>query len=159
MKSLIFWSSGLCWSFLPSLTFSAFGGLGWVFLSKDQSLMIEIMENWVVSNNQMSKLISESKSPVYSTVINHQFDFADNVFGCNKFVNNVFNTGKVRNSLTLRTLPSLRRTRLSFHYLGGTREVDAIPTSMKVMIKTFLENWDSKAPSVGTLLAYLETTA
>ena len=26
-------------------------------------------------------------------------------------------------------------------------------------IKTFPENWDSKAPSVGTLLAYLETTA
>ena len=26
-------------------------------------------------------------------------------------------------------------------------------------IKTFTENWDSKAPSVGTLLAYLETTA
>ena len=26
-------------------------------------------------------------------------------------------------------------------------------------IKTFQENWDSKAPSVGTLLAYLETTA
>ena len=25
--------------------------------------------------------------------------------------------------------------------------------------KTFTENWDSKAPSVGTLLAYLETTA
>ena len=25
--------------------------------------------------------------------------------------------------------------------------------------KTFPENWDSKAPSVGTLLAYLETTA
>ena len=26
-------------------------------------------------------------------------------------------------------------------------------------IKTITENWDSKAPSVGTLLAYLETTA
>ena len=26
-------------------------------------------------------------------------------------------------------------------------------------IKTFTENWDSKAPSVGTLLVYLETTA
>ena len=25
--------------------------------------------------------------------------------------------------------------------------------------KTFTENWDSKAPSVGTILAYLETTA
>ena len=25
--------------------------------------------------------------------------------------------------------------------------------------KTFTENWDSKAPSVGTLLAYFETTA
>ena len=25
--------------------------------------------------------------------------------------------------------------------------------------KTFPENWDSKAPSVGTLLVYLETTA
>ena len=86
---------------------------------------------------------------IYSTVINYQFDFTDNVFGCNKFVNNVFNTGKVKNSLTLRTLPSLRRTRLSFHYLGGTREVDAIPTSMKVMIKSFPENWDSKVPSRG----------
>ena len=28
-----------------------------------------------------------------------------------------------------------------------------------VETKTFTENWDSKAPSVGTLLAYLETTA
>ena len=28
-----------------------------------------------------------------------------------------------------------------------------------VISKTFTENWDSKAPSVGTLLAYLETTA
>ena len=28
-----------------------------------------------------------------------------------------------------------------------------------VATKTFPENWDSKAPSVGTLLAYLETTA
>ena len=44
----------------------------------------------------------------------------------------MFNSGKMKNSLTLRTLPSLRRTRLSFHYLGGTRKVDAIPTSMKV---------------------------
>ena len=26
-------------------------------------------------------------------------------------------------------------------------------------LKTFTENWDSKAPSVGTFLAYLETTA
>ena len=26
-------------------------------------------------------------------------------------------------------------------------------------VKTFTENWNSKAPSVGTLLAYLETTA
>ena len=26
-------------------------------------------------------------------------------------------------------------------------------------VKTFPENWDSKAPSIGTLLAYLETTA
>ena len=104
----------------------------------------------------MSKLISESKSPIYSTVINYQFDFTDNVFGCNKFVNNVFNTGKVKNSLTLRTLPSLRRTRLSFHYLGGTREVDAIPTSMKVMIITCPENWDRKAPSIGNLLAYVD---
>ena len=25
-------------------------------------------------------------------------------------------------------------------------------------VKTFTENWDSKAPSVGTLLAYLQTT-
>ena len=87
-----------------------------------------------------------------------QFDFTDNVFGCNKFINNVFNTGKIKNSLTLRTLPSLRRTRLSFHYLGGTSEVDAIPTAMKVMIKTFPENWDSKEPPIGTLLAYVETT-
>ena len=32
---------------------------------------------------------------------------------------------------------------------------------MKVSVtgKTFPENWDSNAPSVGTLLAYLETTA
>ena len=29
----------------------------------------------------------------------------------------------------------------------------------KVQAKTVAENWDSKAPSVGTLLAYLETTA
>ena len=28
-----------------------------------------------------------------------------------------------------------------------------------IQFKTFAENWDSKAPSVGTLLAYLETTA
>ena len=28
-----------------------------------------------------------------------------------------------------------------------------------ILTKTFPENWDSKAPSVGTLLAYLETTA
>ena len=28
-----------------------------------------------------------------------------------------------------------------------------------LFFKTFPENWDSKAPSVGTLLAYLETTA
>ena len=28
-----------------------------------------------------------------------------------------------------------------------------------LVIKTFTENWDSKAPSVGTLLVYLETTA
>jgi hypothetical protein len=28
-----------------------------------------------------------------------------------------------------------------------------------VLGKTFPENWDSKAPSVGTLLAYLETKA
>ena len=27
------------------------------------------------------------------------------------------------------------------------------------VIKTFPENWDSKAPSVGTLLAYLKTTS
>ena len=60
------------------------------------------------------------------------FDITDNVFGCNKFVNDVFNSGKMKNSLTLRTLPSLKRTRLSFHYLGGTSKVDAIPTSMKV---------------------------
>ena len=60
------------------------------------------------------------------------FNITDNVFGCNKFVNDVFNSGKMRNSLTLRTLPSLRRTRLSFHYLGGTSKIDAIPTSMKV---------------------------
>ena len=26
-------------------------------------------------------------------------------------------------------------------------------------IKTFPENWDSKAPSIGTLLVYVETTA
>jgi hypothetical protein len=26
-----------------------------------------------------------------------------------------------------------------------------------IWLKTFPENWDSKAPSVGTLLAYLET--
>ena len=29
----------------------------------------------------------------------------------------------------------------------------------KILSKTFPENWDSKAPSVGTLLAYLETMA
>ena len=29
----------------------------------------------------------------------------------------------------------------------------------EVMIKTFLENWDSKASSIGTLFAYVETTA
>ena len=28
-----------------------------------------------------------------------------------------------------------------------------------VEIKTVAENWDSKTPSVGTILAYLETTA
>ena len=31
--------------------------------------------------------------------------------------------------------------------------------NIKPAPKTFTENWDSKAPSVGTLLAYLETTA
>jgi hypothetical protein len=30
---------------------------------------------------------------------------------------------------------------------------------MITLIKTFPENWDSKAPSVGTLLAYLGTMA
>jgi hypothetical protein len=30
---------------------------------------------------------------------------------------------------------------------------------VEIVIKSFTENWDSKAPSVGTLLAYLETTA
>ena len=29
----------------------------------------------------------------------------------------------------------------------------------RVVIKTFPENWDSKAPFVGTLLAHFETTA
>ena len=28
-----------------------------------------------------------------------------------------------------------------------------------IKCKTFPENWDSKAPSIGTLLAYVETTA
>ena len=30
---------------------------------------------------------------------------------------------------------------------------------VELVVKTFLENWDSKAPSVGTLLVYLEITA
>ena len=29
----------------------------------------------------------------------------------------------------------------------------------KMETKTVAENWDSKAPSIGTILAYLETTA
>ena len=55
-----FWSSGLWW---PSL---AFGGLGWIFLKQRPAFGDEI--NWAFSNNQISKPISKSKSPIYSTV-------------------------------------------------------------------------------------------
>ena len=54
-----FWSFGLHWPFLA---------LDEV-LSKDQPLMLNIKQNWAVSNNQMSKPISESESPTYSTVL------------------------------------------------------------------------------------------
>ena len=46
------------WSFWPWMN----------FLSKDQSLVIKIKQNWAVSNNQMSKPNFESKLPIYSTV-------------------------------------------------------------------------------------------
>ena len=65
---MISWSSGLWWPLM------AFDGLHWPFwpwmnfLSKDQPLVIKSKQNWAVSNNQMSKPNSESKSPIYSTV-------------------------------------------------------------------------------------------
>ena len=63
-----FWIFGLWWPFWPSLAF-----FPWMkFLSKDQSLMINIKQNWAVSNNQMSKPISESKLPIYSTVCTYK---------------------------------------------------------------------------------------
>ena len=40
-----------------------------IFLSKGQSLMINIKQNWEVSNNQMSKRIYESKSLIYGIVM------------------------------------------------------------------------------------------
>ena len=39
------------------------------------------------------------------------------------------------------------------------QEVKVSALAIMAFTKTFPENWDSKAPSVGTLLAYLETTA
>ena len=42
----------------------------------------------------------------------------------------------MKNVLTLRTLPNLRRTRLSFHYIGGTRKPNIDPTAINVTIKT-----------------------
>ena len=38
-------------------------------------------------------------------------------------------------------------------------QIGPVLVSLLLSSKTFPENWDSKAPSVGTLLAYLETTA
>ena len=55
--------------FLKFWPLMAFFGLYWmIFLRKDQPSMISIKQNWGVSINQMSKPISESKSPIYSTV-------------------------------------------------------------------------------------------
>ena len=47
---------GLCWPWMN-------------FLSKDQPLVVKIKQNWAFSNNQISKPITKSKSPIYSTVI------------------------------------------------------------------------------------------
>ena len=48
-------------------------------------------------------------------------------------------------------------------YLKRQLALDATPTAFIIAIvdsaKTFPEKWDSKAPSAGTLLAYLETMA
>ena len=65
------WSFGLCWPFL------AFIDLHWpfwplwpwiIFLSKKWPLLIKIKYNWHVSNNQMSKPISERVSATWITV-------------------------------------------------------------------------------------------
>ena len=66
IKSMIFWSSGLWWSFLA---FIGHFGLGWIFFTKDQPLVIKSKQNRAASYNQMSKANSESKSPIYSTVM------------------------------------------------------------------------------------------
>ena len=42
--------------------------------------------------------------------------------------------------------------------LTGSRMHYVYSNKLNIAGKTFTENWDSKAPSVGTLLAYLETT-
>ena len=63
------WSSGPCWPLL------AFVGLHWPlwpwkkFLSKNWPLLIKIKHNLPVSNNQMSKLISEGDQAFQFTVL------------------------------------------------------------------------------------------
>ena len=52
----------------------------------------------------------------------------------------------------------LRTTQSQLHLLVDERAELTAKVS-NVLPKTSPENWDSKAPSVGTLLAYLETTA
>ena len=55
-------------SLWPFMAFLAFIGLCWPwmnFLSKDQPFVIKVRQNWAVSNNQMSKPISESKLLIY----------------------------------------------------------------------------------------------
>ena len=52
----------------------------------------------------------------------------------------------------------LRTTQSQLHLLVDERAELTAKVS-NVLPKTFPENWDSKAPSVETLLAFLETTA
>ena len=59
---MIFWSSGLWWPFLPLLALDD-------FFEQRPASGEKNNQNWVACNNQMSKPISESKSPIYSTVI------------------------------------------------------------------------------------------
>lgn len=68
---------------------------------------------------------------INTTIFNYPLLSSDRVFGCNLFSTGTF-VKKLKNTLSFKTLPSLKRSRLAFNYLGGTLTTGSEATTLKV---------------------------